>query len=74
MATQAVQLDVSKRSVESTDFETQLRRNIVGQDEAVEAVVDLYEVFRAGMNRQDARWETCCSLVQPAPETPRDPP
>ena len=50
MATQVVQLDVSKRSVESRDFEIQLRRKIVGQDEAVQAVVDLYEVFRAGLN------------------------
>jgi ATP-dependent Clp protease ATP-binding subunit ClpB len=50
MATEVVKLDVSKRSAESTDFETQLRRKIVGQDEAVQAVVDLYEVFRAGLN------------------------
>jgi ATP-dependent Clp protease ATP-binding subunit ClpB len=50
MATQGVQLDVSKRSVESRDFEAQLRRRIVGQDEAVQAVVDLYEVFRTGLN------------------------
>jgi ATP-dependent Clp protease ATP-binding subunit ClpB len=50
MATQGVQLDVSKRSVESRDFETQLRQRIVGQDEAVQAVVDLYEVFRTGLN------------------------
>jgi ATP-dependent Clp protease ATP-binding subunit ClpA len=27
-----------------------LRRKIVGQDEAVQAVVDLYQVFRAGLN------------------------
>jgi ATP-dependent Clp protease ATP-binding subunit ClpB len=50
MATQGVQLDVSKRSDDSREFETQLRRRIVGQDEAVQAVVDLYEVFRAGLN------------------------
>src|ERR1700745_4107840 len=50
MAAQAVQLDPTQRSVESRDFETELRRKIVGQDEAVQAVVDLYQVFRAGMN------------------------
>jgi ATP-dependent Clp protease ATP-binding subunit ClpA len=31
-------------------FEGGLRRKIVGQDEAVQAVVDLYQVFRAGLN------------------------
>ncbi|MGA8036906.1 MAG: hypothetical protein WB985_13145, partial [Candidatus Acidiferrales bacterium] len=41
-------LDPTQRSVESRDFEAGLRRKIVGQDEAVQAVVDLYQVFRAG--------------------------
>ena len=44
------QLDPTLRSVESRDFEAGLRRKIVGQDEAVQAVVDLYQVFRAGLN------------------------
>ena len=43
-------LDPTQRSVESRDFEAGLRRKIVGQDEAVQAVVDLYQVFRAGLN------------------------
>jgi ATP-dependent Clp protease ATP-binding subunit ClpB len=38
------------RSPESREFETGLRRKIVGQDEAVQAVVDLYQVFRAGLS------------------------
>ena len=38
------------RSAEFQDFESGLRRKIVGQDEAVQAVVDLYQVFRAGLN------------------------
>jgi ATP-dependent Clp protease ATP-binding subunit ClpB len=38
------------RSTESRDFESGLRRKIVGQNEAVQAVVDLYQVFRAGLN------------------------
>jgi ATP-dependent Clp protease ATP-binding subunit ClpB len=46
----ALQLDPTQRSGESRDFETELRRKIVGQDEAVQAVVDLYQVFRAGLN------------------------
>jgi ATP-dependent Clp protease ATP-binding subunit ClpB len=44
------QLDPGRRSIESRDFEAGLRRKIVGQDEAVQAVVDLYQVFRAGLN------------------------
>ena len=50
MGARALQLDPTQRSVESRDFEAGLRRKIVGQDEAVQAVVDLYQVFRAGLN------------------------
>jgi ATP-dependent Clp protease ATP-binding subunit ClpB len=50
MGARAVQLNPNLRSVESRDFEAGLRRKIVGQDEAVQAVVDLYQVFRAGLN------------------------
>jgi len=50
MGARAVQLNPSLRSIESRDFEAGLRRKIVGQDEAVQAVVDLYQVFRAGLN------------------------
>src|SRR6201982_2374769 len=50
MATQAIGLDLSRRSTDSKDFEAGLRGKIVGQDEAVQAGVDLYQVFRAGLN------------------------
>ena len=50
MSAQPLQLDPTLRSVESRDFEVGLRRKIVGQEEAVQAVVDLYQVFRAGLN------------------------
>ena len=50
MATPQIQLDLSQRSMESTKFEASLRQKIVGQNEAVQAVVDLYQVFRAGLN------------------------
>ncbi|HYL47183.1 MAG TPA: hypothetical protein VEU52_09145, partial [Candidatus Limnocylindrales bacterium] len=50
MGARAQRLDPSQRSVESRDFEAGLRRKVVGQDEAVQAVVDLYQVFRAGLN------------------------
>jgi ATP-dependent Clp protease ATP-binding subunit ClpA len=50
MATQAMRLDLSRRSAESKDLETSLRGKIVGQDEAVQAVVNLHQVFQAGLN------------------------
>ncbi len=50
VATRTKHLDPTQRSPESRDFESGLRRKIVGQDEAVQAVVDLYQVFRAGLN------------------------
>jgi ATP-dependent Clp protease ATP-binding subunit ClpB len=43
-------LDPSRRSMESQEFETSLRARIVGQEEAVQSVVDMYQVFMAGMN------------------------
>jgi ATP-dependent Clp protease ATP-binding subunit ClpB len=36
--------------IESRDFEAALRRKCVGQDEAVQAVLDFYQVFRARLN------------------------
>jgi len=50
MNTQLVQLNPELRSIESQTLENGLRQRIVGQNEAVQAVVDLYQVFRAGMN------------------------
>src|SRR5437879_3056305 len=43
------QLDPSRRSIESQEFDAALRRKIVGQEEGVRALVDLYQVFCAGM-------------------------
>ncbi len=43
-------LDTSRRSAESGEFEAALRKKIVGQDEAVAALVDIYQVFRAGLH------------------------
>jgi ATP-dependent Clp protease ATP-binding subunit ClpB len=50
MGSPSLQLDPHQRSAESTHLEQGLRRRIVGQDEAVQAVIDLYQVFRAGLN------------------------
>jgi ATP-dependent Clp protease ATP-binding subunit ClpB len=43
-------LEPEQRGAEATAFEQALRRTIVGQDEAVKAVADLYQTFRAGLN------------------------
>src|SRR5487761_121441 len=43
-------LDPSKRSPQLQEFEFALRERIIGQDEAVEALVAVYQVFRAGLN------------------------
>src|SRR2546425_460464 len=42
-------LDPDRHSSESQRFEKELRRRIVGQEEGVRALVDLYQVFCAGM-------------------------
>jgi len=43
-------LDPSRRSNEARDFESALRRKIVGQDQAVEKVAEIYQMFLAGLN------------------------
>jgi len=43
-------LDPSLRSNDARDFETTLRRKIVGQDAAVDKVVEIYQMFLAGLN------------------------
>ena len=43
-------LDPNRRSGDARDFEGGLRRKIVGQDAAVEKVVEIYQMFLAGLN------------------------
>src|SRR5580693_1612979 len=50
MSTGILPLDPSKRSTGTLDFETSLRSRIVGQEEGVQALVELYQVFCAGLN------------------------
>src|SRR5712664_1867831 len=50
MCTQPVVLDSTLRSSEAMEFGEALRAKIVGQEEAVQALVDLYQVFCAGLN------------------------
>src|SRR5271168_3682656 len=43
-------LDPTLRSNDARDFEASLRRKIVGQDPAVQKVVEIYQMFLAGLN------------------------
>ena len=43
------ELETKQRSSASRQFEEALREKTVGQDEAVEALVELYQVFCAGL-------------------------
>lgn len=45
-----VLLDTTKRSIDATEFEAALRRRVIGQDVAVDKVVEIYQMFLAGMN------------------------
>ncbi len=43
-------LDTEKRSSTACEFEHALREKVVGQDQAVQALVDLYQMFCAGLH------------------------
>src|SRR2546429_3220652 len=43
-------LDPSRRNTDAAEFANALHRNIVGQDQAVEKVVEIYQMFLAGLN------------------------
>ena len=43
-------LDTKQRSSTSRHFQEELRQRVVGQNEAVQALVDLYQVFCAGLH------------------------
>jgi ATP-dependent Clp protease ATP-binding subunit ClpB len=50
MGTSDFSLDPNIRSAETVEFQKNLREKIVGQDEAVQALVELFQVFTAGLN------------------------
>jgi|SRR5208337_3379176 len=43
-------LDPTQRSNDALEFETALRRRIIGQDPAVDKVAEVYQMFLAGLN------------------------
>jgi ATP-dependent Clp protease ATP-binding subunit ClpB len=49
-AAERKQLDPTIRSAETREFHGSLRAKIVGQEEGVQALVDMYQVFCAGLN------------------------
>src|SRR6202451_273171 len=46
----ATVLDPNRRSADAREFEGSLRRKIVGQDQAIEKVAEIYQMFLAGLN------------------------
>ncbi len=50
MRPERAKLDPNRHSFESQEFESAMRRRIVGQEDGIRAVADLYQVFRAGMS------------------------
>ena len=43
-------LDPTRRSKEATAFEQVLRRSVVGQNQAISAVLEIYQMYLAGLN------------------------
>jgi ATP-dependent Clp protease ATP-binding subunit ClpB len=43
-------LDPMRRSKDASHFENAMRRKVVGQDQAIEKVVEIYQMFLAGLN------------------------
>jgi ATP-dependent Clp protease ATP-binding subunit ClpA len=43
-------LDPTRRSTDAQEFETALRRRIVGQEAAIEKMAEIYQMFLAGLN------------------------
>ena len=50
MRGEKVRLDINRHSYESLAFESAMRRRIVGQQDGIRAIADLYQVFCAGMS------------------------
>src|SRR3981189_2412689 len=50
MATGDVSLNPSIRSADTIEFQDSLRAKIVGQEDGVQALVELFQVFTAGLN------------------------
>ena len=50
----------TRRSNDAKEFDNTLRRKIVGQNAALEKVVEIYQMFLAGLNPRDVRLAIFC--------------
>src|SRR3974390_899916 len=69
--TASMVLDPNRRSADARDFEAALRRKIVGQDAAVEKVVEIYQMFLAGLNSPGGPVGKLCYLGPTGSGKPR---
>jgi hypothetical protein len=58
-------LDPMRRSKDASDFENAMRRKVVGQDQAIEKVVEIYQMFLAGLNPPGHPVAPCGQSVVP---------
>ena len=61
------QLDPSIRSNDTRDFHSSLHAKIVGQEEGVQSLVDMFQVFCAGLNSPGRPVGNLLFLGRPAP-------
>ncbi len=58
-------LDPGKAGPEGQSLEKDLRSRIVGQEEAIRQIVDVYQTYMAGMSSPGGRPEICSSSAPP---------
>src|SRR6201998_699959 len=71
MSTGDLSLNPNRRSAETVEFQKALRAKIVGQDEGVQALVELFQVFTAGLNSPGRPVGTLLFLGPPCSGKPR---
>jgi ATP-dependent Clp protease ATP-binding subunit ClpB len=60
-------LDPRQTGREADKLYRDLQRRIVGQDEAIDQIVNIYQTYLAGMNSPGGRSATSCSSAPPVP-------
>ena len=60
-------LDSTKTGREAEQLEGNLKKLVVGQDEAVEQIVNIYQMHLTGMNAPGRPMARSCSSAQPVP-------
>ena len=63
------QLDPTQTGFEAEKLDADLRKRIVGQDEAIQQIINIYQTQSGGnVEPRDGRSATSCSWARPAPE------